>query len=222
MSKMLEANFKKITEKILEELLKFDELDKRQLNHMMEMLDRVEFFSGDDNPEIHDFFVKLIPTIQENLLFLRIQLYMPKTTESRLFISALYHEIMHILSVGRLQAVSGTEFTYKCGLRASKVFLENGYLSDKIIIKLENLNEALTDICAEYFYSIFEEDKYCAKHFINPIMRMCKNTSIEDYKGMIVPFMLNDEEATQKELMLIYGCSSLQEFEKALKECYLL
>ena len=194
MKSRLRIIFQGVVQSLMNALSSFDELEENRLRHINSLLSKMQIYL-DENSNVPRGHVRVMPVLDEKKqISQQIILQLPKIEESRRFRSLLYHEMMHIFSIGPLLQVSDGVYHYKWGICSSEYYIKNGEIRDKNFDEMEIINEFLTDICAEYFYTRIVGDKYRTTHFVNPLMHICDCDDIEKMRDVVVAYILNDEK----------------------------
>lgn len=169
---------KKTIYKIIDELRKEEyDIDKESIKELLDVINKVQIFFDSDKdiytfseenkkykynlPEKMSSCVLEFCPLKSNDKFININpiLYLVEFKDEDVFLSVLYHEICHLLSIGNWEKLNNNEIQHISGIREIKYMYEDTVKEEKIDIN--DANEEINDWVAKKLYEKLEKRKYC-------------------------------------------------------------
>ena len=215
-----------ITEKSLLRIL--DVISKTQIFHENDIINGNVFTFSSKNKKIEidlpsyreSCVVEMVPDLEEeNLTVINPILYLRDFQNSNLFDSILYHEVCHLMSIGKWEKNGKNSVKHITGLENYK------YVYDKEIKQfgddVDILSETLNDWIAEKLYNKIENKKYIknkkTEKYISYIENMIKLRENGNVNKIIGAYFNNDLKYIEK-ILTTDKLKSFKEITEYLKE----
>lgn len=184
-------------------------MDISVIQRTLRRLDTIEIVEDESNYVIVGVpLIRKHNSLREGKITLHIQLKDFIKEHKRI----LYHELMHVISTGDLEKLSGNVYVQKMGVCYVAYQLEDGGLSTKAYMQQKLLNEILTNFAAEFFLKASREG--LSDSFKNVLAKMHIHDVLE-VEELVYAYISNDVLRAQEFIQQQLGFEQIEDFKRA-------